>query len=250
MLNVERINMLISATIITLNEEGVLEQCLKNVKPVVDEIILVDSGSADRTVEIAQRFTDKVFVNKFKDFADQKNFAASLATNEWILNIDADELLSEELKSRILQLKSSAELRPKAFCFPRKTFRDDGSLVFNIVSYPGFHYRLYNRSFCRWLYPVHETLEVRGKRKFLPEHLLHYPNFQRVPDKEELYNRLKQENRSIKNKSSFFQMIDSSWFHFRALFIDLSFYRKGWTYWKHGAQILLHLAGLRLKQNR
>jgi glycosyltransferase involved in cell wall biosynthesis len=239
--------MKISATIITKNEEASLPKCLRNIRDIVDEIIVVDSGSDDRTMELARPIADVVVEHAFENFSKQKNYAASLAKNPWILNIDADELLSDELKERIVQIQQERTPRYQAYCFPRKTFGRDGSMLFNIVSYPGFHYRLYHRDFCRWRNPVHETLEVDGRRKFCPEHLLHYPNYDRVPEKEELYLRLKQERDPDKRSYSIFETAGNFWFHFRALFIDLGFYKKGWTYWKHGTQILIHLAGLRLK---
>lgn len=239
--------MKITATIITLNEERVIGNCLRSIRDRVDEIVVVDSGSTDRTVEIARATADLVVEHPFEDFSKQKNFAATLATNSWIFNIDADELMSDELKARLSLLRAETTPKFQAYCFPRKTFGRDGQMLFNIVSYPGFHYRLYHRDFCRWRNPVHETLEVNGKRKFLPEHLLHYPNYDRVPEKETLYNGLKKQANREKKTTSTLQTARNFWFHFRALFIDLGFYRKGWTYWKHGAHILIHLAGLRLK---
>jgi glycosyltransferase involved in cell wall biosynthesis len=239
--------MQISAVIITKNEAESLPGCLQNIRDLVEEIVVVDSGSSDRTIEKAKQFADLVMEHPFEDFSKQRNYAASLASNSWILTVDADELLSPELKERIQKLKQETNARYQAYCFPRKTFRKDGSLVFNIVSYPGFHYRLYHRDFCRWKNPVHEALEVNGRRKFYPEHLLHHPDYDRVPEKEELYNSLKR-NRENKSALSILDAADNFLFHFRALFIDLEFYRKGWIYWKHGAQILIHLAGLRLKQ--
>lgn len=238
--------MQISATIITKNEEQALPKCIENVRDVVEEIVVVDSGSTDKTLEIAKSEADVAVVRAFENFSKQKNHAASLAKYPWILNIDADELLSKELKQRILKIKEENNPRHRAYCFPRKTFGRDGSMLFNIVSYPGFHYRLYDKTHCRWRNPVHETLEVDGNRKFYPEHLLHFPDYDRVPEKEELYFRLKKEKDLEKRKYTAVQTMGNFWFHFRALFIDLEFYKKGWTYWKHGTQILVHLAGLRL----
>ncbi len=239
--------MQISAVIITKNEVERIPGCLQDIRELVEEIVVVDSGSSDGTVERAKEWADVVVVHSFEDFSKQRNHASFLARHSWILTIDADELLSPELKERIRFLKQQDGEPYHAFCFPRKTFRKDGSLVFNIVSYPGFHYRLYHRDHCRWRNPVHESLEVNGRRKFYPEHLLHYPDFDRVPEKEELYNRLRQ-TRESKSSYSIVDAADNFFFHFRALFIDLGFYRKGWTYWKHGAQILAHLTGERLKQ--
>jgi glycosyltransferase involved in cell wall biosynthesis len=237
--------MQVSATIITRNEERALPECIRNIREIVDEIVVVDSGSADRTQELARELADVVIEHPFEDFSRQKNFAANQAKFAWILNIDADELLSEELKTRILKIKNEKHPAYQAYCFPRKTYGKDGKMLFNIISYPGFHYRLYHRDFCHWRNPVHETLEVKGRRKFYPEHLLHYPNYDLVPQKEQLYGRLKEEVVRSKRRLSFREASENFWFHFRALFIDLGFYKKGWVYWKHGFHIL---TGLRLKQ--
>jgi glycosyltransferase involved in cell wall biosynthesis len=240
--------MQISATIITKDEEKTLPNCIHTLRDLVDEIIVVDSGSNDQTADIARSLAAKVVANNFENFSKQKNFAASLAQHSWILNLDADELLSDELWARIRKIKEEGTPAYQAFCFPRKTYGPDGKMLFNIISYPGFHYRLYHKEFCSWRNPVHETLEVRGRRKFYPEHILHYPNYSRVPQKEELYKRLKQEFTGEQRQFSLAESLSNFWFHFRALFIDLGFYKKGWLYWKHGFHVLYHLAGLRLKQ--
>lgn len=240
--------MQISATIITRNEERALPACIRNIRDVVDEIVVVDSGSTDGTQQLARELADVMVEHPFEDFSQQKNFAAAHAKHAWILNIDADELLSDELKARIQTLKMEEHPGHQAFCFPRKTYGRDGKMLFNIISYPGFHYRLYHKDFCHWRNPVHETLEVRGRRKFYPEHLLHYPNYDLVPQKEQLYGRLKGEEALWPRRSfSLREALGNFWFHFRALFIDLGFYKKGWTYWKHGFHILIHLTNVRLK---
>ncbi|MBK7629744.1 MAG: glycosyltransferase family 2 protein [Ignavibacteriales bacterium] len=93
----------ISAIIITGNEENNIKDCLKSVQW-ADEIIVVDSESTDKTVEIAKDFTDKVFIRKWSGYSSQKTYALSLATNDWVLSIDADERVSEELSKEILGL--------------------------------------------------------------------------------------------------------------------------------------------------
>ncbi len=96
---------LLSVVLITLNEEQNLARTLESVKPLVadgqGEIIVVDSGSTDRTVEIAKSFGAKVFVEEWKGFAAQKNSAIEKATGEWVLSLDADEEVSPELAEEI-----------------------------------------------------------------------------------------------------------------------------------------------------
>ncbi|NJD68845.1 MAG: glycosyltransferase family 2 protein [candidate division NC10 bacterium] len=90
----------LTATIITHNEEHTIRACLESVAW-AKEIVVVDSGSSDRTLEICRGYTDKVVINPWVGFIEQKNFAVSLATYDWILNIDADERVPEELRRAI-----------------------------------------------------------------------------------------------------------------------------------------------------
>ena len=86
---------------IAKNEEKNIAKSLDGVKDLADEIIVVDSGSTDKTVEIAQSCGAKIFKREFDSFSKQKNYALSLASNEWVLHLDADEVLSKELKQEI-----------------------------------------------------------------------------------------------------------------------------------------------------
>jgi glycosyltransferase involved in cell wall biosynthesis len=88
----------VSVTIITHNEEDNIEACLRSVAW-ADEIVVVDSGSTDRTVEICRRFTDKIYFNTWEGMKEQKNFAVGKTTHPWILSIDADERVTEELRA-------------------------------------------------------------------------------------------------------------------------------------------------------
>ncbi|MEJ2112124.1 MAG: glycosyltransferase family 2 protein, partial [Acidobacteriota bacterium] len=90
----------ISATIITRNEEFHIADALKSLSW-VDEVVVVDSGSEDRTLDICREFTDKIFQRNWSGFADQKNYAVQKASNDWILSLDADERISPELKMEI-----------------------------------------------------------------------------------------------------------------------------------------------------
>lgn len=95
----------ISATIITRNEEENIERCLNSLQGVVDEIIVVDSYSVDRTQEICRRYGCKITSRPFSGFGSQRQYATGLTTNKYVLSIDADEVISEEMRECLLKLK-------------------------------------------------------------------------------------------------------------------------------------------------
>ena len=90
--------MKITATIVTLNEEHNIARAIESLR-CVDEIVVVDSGSTDRTREVAARLGARVTKEPWRGYAAQKNFAATLASHDWILSIDADEAVAEELEA-------------------------------------------------------------------------------------------------------------------------------------------------------
>lgn len=165
--------MKISATVITFNEEENIAAALESLFW-ADEIIVVDSESADRTVEIALRYTKQVFVRQWPGYSDQKNFAADRARNDWIFSLDADERVSDELAREIEQLDSDLESRYAGFEMPRLTFYL-GRWIKHSGWYPDLKLRLYDRKRGRWRGEyVHESLEVRGEVGKLKGNLLHY----------------------------------------------------------------------------
>src|SRR5690349_3461912 len=91
----------LSVIIITRNEEKDLPSCLESVKSIADEVVLVDSGSTDKTLTIARSYTDKIFSREWNGYSAQKQFALEKASGPWILNIDADERLSPALAEEI-----------------------------------------------------------------------------------------------------------------------------------------------------
>ena len=91
-----------SVYIVCKNEEKHIQRVLESVKE-FDEIIIVDSGSIDNTLEIAKNYTNKIFYQEWMGFSKQKEYARSLCSNEWVLNLDADEELTNELKKEIIQ---------------------------------------------------------------------------------------------------------------------------------------------------
>ncbi len=97
----------ISAAIITYNEEKNIERCIQSLFGIVDEVVVIDSGSKDKTKEIASSLGAKVFINVFEGHIQQKNFAITKTENDWVISLDADEALSDKLKNSILEVKGS-----------------------------------------------------------------------------------------------------------------------------------------------
>lgn len=163
----------ISACIISFNEEDKLEDCLKSLQGVADEIIIVDSLSTDRTREIAAAYTDRIYEQKFLGHIEQKNLAVSKASYDWILSLDCDERLSDELRKSILAVKAGGP-DADAYRMARKTFYVYRWL--NHCWYPDYKVRLFNRATAKWggVNP-HDHVEVQGQNIMtLRGDILHY----------------------------------------------------------------------------
>jgi glycosyltransferase involved in cell wall biosynthesis len=164
--------MKITATIITLNEERNIARAIESLR-CSDEILIVDSGSTDRTVELAGNLGVRVLEAGWLGFAAQKNFAAEQATHDWILSLDADEALSEALEAEIWNLKKSG---PKfdAYTMPRLA-RYLGRWIYHSGWYPDRKVRLYHRDKAKWVGDfVHESVQVRGRVGHLESNILHF----------------------------------------------------------------------------
>lgn len=167
--------MRISATIITLNEEKNLRRACESLQEVVDEIVVVDSLSQDRTRQVALEFTPHVYEQPFESYSKQKNFAASKAAHDWILSLDADECLSEELKHSIIQLKTLPNPTDVAAYRFARLANYLGGWIRHSGWYPDYKIRLYDRKRARWKGEfVHESLLVDGEVKMLPGDLFHF----------------------------------------------------------------------------
>ena len=164
--------MKISATIIALNEERNLPRALDSLD-CVDEVVVVDSGSADRTREVARRHGARVTENPWPGYAAQKNLAAARAAHDWILSIDADEALSEQLSAEIMRLKQQGP-RAAGYRMPRRA-QYLGRWILHSGWYPDHKLRLYDRRRGRWVGDyVHERVQVDGPVETLSADLLHY----------------------------------------------------------------------------
>ena len=164
--------MKISATIITYNEERNLPRAIESLR-CVDEIVVVDSGSSDRTVEIAEKLGARVVECPWPGYANQKNRAAEEASNDWILSIDADESLSESLEAEIWQLKKNGPTFD-AYTLPRMA-QYLGRWIRHSGWYPDRKVRLYHRAKAKWVGEfVHESVRVDGPLGHLESNLLHF----------------------------------------------------------------------------
>jgi glycosyltransferase involved in cell wall biosynthesis len=162
----------LSICVITLNEAHDLPRLLRSVEGIGDEIVVVDSGSTDRTMEIAQSSGARVLTRTWTDYAEQKNFAVSQARGDWILLLDTDEELSEELRDSLRQWKSRApdfavyEMARLAWFL--------GAWIHHSRWYPDWQRRLFDRRKARFIGAIHESLQFEGQPGRLRGDLLHY----------------------------------------------------------------------------
>ena len=164
--------MKISATIITFNEERNLPRAIESLR-CADEVVVVDSGSTDRTVEIAEKLGARVIDSPWPGYAKQKNVAAEAACNDWILSLDADESLSEALEGEIWRLKKNGP-QFDAYTMPRLA-QYLGRWIRHSGWYPDRKVRLYDRRKASWTGEyVHESVKVEGSLGHLESNLLHF----------------------------------------------------------------------------
>lgn len=216
----------ISAVIITFNEENKIARCLSSIDTLCDEIIIIDSFSTDNTVNICQKFPKvKISQRAFTSHGDQKNFGNSLAKNEYILSLDADEFLSEELLSYLLKINIIAD----AYSFRRLNHLNNKPIRHGLW-YPDEKIRLFKNGIATWECNVlHEELIFEKNNTICrrSEHILHFA----------FNNHLQLRNRTIHyaqwwakfkhkagHKSNYISaFLHAIWTFIRAFFIKLAF---------------------------
>ncbi|MFC2138026.1 glycosyltransferase family 2 protein [Bacteroidota bacterium] len=164
----------LSSIIITKNEEENITRCLESIKDISDEIIIVDSFSEDNTEKICKKYNVRFFQKEFKGYASQRNFAAGLSNNDYVLFIDADEEISNELKNNINIIKEKYSFdayklkRLNNYC---------GKWIKHSGWYPDEKLRLYNKNKAEWIgEDIHEELILKDHSKIsvIQGHLFHY----------------------------------------------------------------------------
>ena len=163
----------LSVVISAFNEEKKIEDCLKSAS-FADEIIFVDNSSSDGTLKIAKKYTPKISTRENNPMLNiNKNFGFSKAKNEWILSLDADERITDELKKEIQSIIKDDKKDVNGFWIPRKNiiFR---KWIQNSIWWPDYQLRLFRKD--RGRFPekhVHEYLEVEGKTEKLQHPMIH-----------------------------------------------------------------------------
>ncbi len=238
----------ISCFIIAQDEADRITNTIGSVIDFVDEVIVIDSGSTDGTQDLAKQLGCKVFFNKWNGYGPQKRFGEDCARNEWLLNLDADEYLSDKIKSEILQIF------------------DDNSNHYNFFSmkvtpiYPNWKkprlfsashqcVRLYNKKFGRFSNsPVHDSVETNNSKVFyFKNHIYHNSvrSFKHLIEKEERYIQLQSKTLKDKNKIFLFLRI---FVEFPLAFVKYYFIRRHFTGALTGLVTALILAYYRWKR--
>ena len=150
----------ISLCMIVKNEELTLERCLKSIQDIVDEIIIVDTGSTDKTKEIAYKFTNKVYDFKWcDDFAKARNYSFSKATKEYIMWLDADDVILEKDRVKLKHLKETLDKNTDIVMLKYDLNIDENGVP--ALSY--YRERLLKKDMnYKWKSPIHEVIELKG----------------------------------------------------------------------------------------
>jgi glycosyltransferase involved in cell wall biosynthesis len=217
----------ISGVIITYNEEEHLEKCLTSLIDVVDEIVVIDSFSTDKTEKICKKFNATFIQHSFEGYIEQKNYAISKAKFEYILSLDGDEALSNELKKSILDAKQNWKY--DSYYFNRLN-NYCGQWIKHSDWYPDKKLRLFKKDSGEWkgINP-HDcyTLKKGKTHKTLKGDLLHwiYSSYQEHNQKTENFSTIAAESYfKLGKKSSIFKIIfRPSWAFFKAYFLRLGF---------------------------
>lgn len=164
----------LSLALISYNEEKNLRRCLTSAADLVQEIVVVDSGSIDATVAIAAEFGAKIEHQPWLGYRDQKNRALDCCTQPWILALDCDEEVSPELKQSLLQFFEKGNCYHfDGASFHRRTWFL-GRWIRHGDWYPDTKLRLFRREKGRWVEPIHESILLSGPTTLLQGDLLHY----------------------------------------------------------------------------
>lgn len=162
----------VTVVVITKNEEGNIADCLKSVLW-ADELVVVDDNSSDKTLDLARHYTDRVISRKMDVEGAHRNYAYSLARNNWVLSLDADERASEELRDELTRL-FEGRMNDKAYTIPIKTYMGRKWIRY-AGWYPAPKVRLFDRRFFKYEeVEVHPRVFIEGTCGHLKKDIIHY----------------------------------------------------------------------------
>jgi len=225
----------LSVVVIAKNEQSRIKDCLDNVHGWADEIVVLDDESTDDTRAIAGQYTDKIFIRHMELEGKHRNFAATKAKHDWILLLDCDERLTDELKKEIETVLAHGDPKIAAYWAPQINYLGDVPLNHGGWSSP--HIRLYNRQHAQWSEAEHDVIHPGFKvaEGFRGAHLkgknLHY-SFRNVDDliaKINRYSRLEATKWYLdKRKMSQGKAMWRAWDRFFRRFISKKGYKDGY----------------------
>ena len=238
----------ISCFIIAQDESDRITNTIKSVIDFVDEVIVIDSGSTDGTQDLAKQLGCKVFFNVWNGYGPQKRFGEDCARNEWLLNLDADEYLSDEIKSEILQTFDNNNNNYNFFSMKVTPIYPNWKRP-RLFSASHQCVRLYNKRFGRFSNsPVHDSVQTNNSKVFyFKNHIYHNSvrSFKHLIEKEESYIQLQSKTLNDKNKIFLFLRI---FIEFPLAFIKYYFIRRHFTGALTGLITALILAYYRWKR--
>jgi glycosyltransferase involved in cell wall biosynthesis len=221
--------MRISGVVITYNEEKCIARCIQSMQGVVDEVVVLDSLSTDRTVEICKSLGARVYQQPFKDFVHQKNDAIALANNDIILLLDADEALSAKLHENIRRFKAKGVMEFDGYRI-RRLNRFFGKWIKHTSIYPDRKVRLFDRTKGRFEGSiVHEEFELYpgGRLGYLEGDILHWlaSRFEKLVDTTNKYSSLSAQAYHLRGRKTSFAglLFHPFWHFFRSYVIKLGF---------------------------
>ena len=238
----------ISCFIIAQDEADRINNTIESVIDFVDEVIVIDSGSTDGTQDLARQLGCKVFFNKWTGYGPQKRFGEDCAKNEWLLNLDADEYLSDQIKSEILQIFNDNNKHYNFFSMKVTPIYPKWKKP-RLFSASHQCVRLYNKRFGRFSNsPVHDSVETNNSKVFyFKNHIYHNSvrSFKHLIEKEESYIQL--QSKTLKNKNKIFLFL-RIFVEFPLAFIKYYFIRRHFTGALTGLVTSLILAYYRWKR--
>ena len=238
----------ISCFVIAQDEADRIANTIESVIDFVDEVIVIDSGSTDGTQDLAKQLGCKVFFNKWSGYGPQKRFGEDCARNEWLLNLDADEYLSDEIKSEILQTFDNNNDNYNFFSMKVTPIYPNWKRP-RLFSASHQCVRLYNKRFGRFSNsPVHDSVQTNNSKVFyFKNHIYHNSvrSFKHLIEKEENYIQLQSKTLNDKNKIFLFLRI---FIEFPLAFIKYYFIRRHFTGALTGLITALILAYYRWKR--